>query len=162
MHIIGAQPVRVASDVGAVSVAAPTDRREPPVGRGSSSKRREHFWTAVIADERYRDRVSAVAEVDGTIVGLALAGPPSDEDAAWAQQLYALYTYVAYHGSGAGSALLAAVLDPRASAGLWVADPNPRAQAFYRKHGFVPDGTTKVDHGVHELRMVRPGAPGIT
>jgi predicted GNAT family N-acyltransferase len=39
--------------------------------------------------------------------------------------------------------------------GLWVADPNPRAQAFYRKQGFVPDGTSKVEDGVREIRMVR-------
>ncbi len=38
---------------------------------------------------------------------------------------------------------------------LWVADPNPRAQAFYRKHGFVPDGTAQVENGVREIRMVR-------
>jgi hypothetical protein len=38
---------------------------------------------------------------------------------------------------------------------LWVADPNPRAQAFYRKHGFVADGTAQVDGGVREIRMVR-------
>jgi hypothetical protein len=40
--------------------------------------------------------------------------------------------------AGAGPALLAAVLNPEESVALWVADPNPRAQAFYRKHGFVP------------------------
>ncbi|WP_323740571.1 GNAT family N-acetyltransferase [Mumia zhuanghuii] len=38
---------------------------------------------------------------------------------------------------------------------LWVTDPNPRAQAFYRKHGFVPDGATQVQDGVREIRMVR-------
>ena len=38
---------------------------------------------------------------------------------------------------------------------LWVADPNPRAQAFYRKHGFVADGTAQVEDGVREVRMVR-------
>jgi predicted GNAT family N-acyltransferase len=38
---------------------------------------------------------------------------------------------------------------------LWTADPNPRAQAFYRKHGFVPDGTAQVEDGVREIRMVR-------
>lgn len=88
------------------------------------------------------------------MVGLALAGPPTD-DVTWAKQLYALYTYAAVHGSGAGSALLAAVLEPRVSVGLWVADPNPRAQAFYRKHGFVADGTAQVEGGVREIRMVR-------
>ena len=36
-----------------------------------------------------------------------------------------------------------------------VADPNARAQAFYRKHGFVADGTAQVEGGVREIRMVR-------
>ncbi|KRE71618.1 GNAT family N-acetyltransferase [Arthrobacter sp. Soil762] len=44
---------------------------------------------------------------------------------------------------------------PDDSAALWVADPNPRAQAFYRKHGFVADGTVNVEDGVREIRMVR-------
>jgi len=41
------------------------------------------------------------------------------------------------------------------SVALWVADPNPRAQAFYRKHGFVADGTARFEGGVREIRMVR-------
>jgi len=56
-----------------------------------------------------------------------------------------LYVLAAAHGSGAGPALLDAVVDPEESAALWVADPNPRAQAFYRKHGFVADGATQLD-----------------
>jgi hypothetical protein len=40
------------------------------------------------------------------------------------------------------------------------ADPNPRAQAFYRKHGFVADGTAQVEAGVREIRMVRGRQPG--
>jgi predicted GNAT family N-acyltransferase len=36
-----------------------------------------------------------------------------------------------------------------------VADPNPRVQAFYRRHGFVADGAWQVDDGVREIRMVR-------
>ena len=59
------------------------------------------------------------------------------------------------HGTGAGPALLEAVVDPEESAALWVADPNPRAQAFYRKHGFLADGATQVEDGVREVRMVR-------
>jgi GNAT superfamily N-acetyltransferase len=78
-----------------------------------------------------------------------------DTGAAWARQLYVLYVYAADHGTGAGQALLEAVVDPHESVALWVADPNPRAQAFYRKHGFVADGTTQVDGGVREIRMVR-------
>ena len=48
--------------------------------------------------------------------------------------------------TGAGLALLEAVVDPEESAALWVADPNPRAQAFLCKHGFV------VDHDVAGCR----------
>lgn len=116
-------------------------------------ERRERFWTSVLDDDQCREK--AVAEREGEVVGIALAGPPTDEDATWTMQLYVLYTYAAVHGSGAGSALLLAVLDPKTSAGLWVADPNPRAQAFCRKHGFVADGTSKIDDGVREIRMVR-------
>jgi GNAT superfamily N-acetyltransferase len=117
--------------------------------------RREHFWTRLLTEDRFRDSSSALAERDGEVVGLALAGPPLDDDATWDRQLYALYVRKAAHGSGAGAALLGAVLDPAASVALWVADPNPRAQAFYRRQGFVPDGTSQVDDGVPEIRMVR-------
>jgi predicted GNAT family N-acyltransferase len=51
--------------------------------------------------------------------------------------------------------LLEAVIDSAEPAALWVADPNPRAQAFYRKHGFAADGTARFEDGVREIRMVR-------
>jgi GNAT superfamily N-acetyltransferase len=116
---------------------------------------RERFWTAALTDERYRENRVAVAERDGELIGIAMSGPPLDAEAAWTRQLYVLYVYAADHGTGAGQALLEAVIDPAESAALWVADPNPRAHAFYRKHGFVPDGTSQVEHGVREIRMVR-------
>jgi ribosomal protein S18 acetylase RimI-like enzyme len=116
---------------------------------------RERFWTAALTDERYRDNRVAVAERDGQLVGIAMSGPPLDVAPAWARQLYVLYVQAADHGTGAGRALLEAVVEPDESAALWVADPNPRAQAFYRKHGFVADGTTQVENGVREIRMVR-------
>ena len=116
---------------------------------------REDFWTAALTDERYRDNRIAVAERDGEMVGIAMSGPPLEADSPWARQLYVLYLLAAHHGTGAGPALLEAVVDPEESVGLWVADPNPRAQAFYRKHGFVADGAVQVADGVREIRMVR-------
>ncbi|MBY8876016.1 GNAT family N-acetyltransferase [Micromonospora sp. PLK6-60] len=116
---------------------------------------RERFWTAALTDERYRGNRAAVAERDGELIGIAMSGPPLDAAAAWARQLYVLYVHAANHGTGAGGALLQAVIEPAESAGLWVADPNPRAQAFYRKHGFVADGTAQVEDGVREIRMIR-------
>lgn len=116
---------------------------------------REQFWTTVLTDDRYGENRAAVAERAGRLVGIALSGPPLDDEARWTRQLYLLYVLAAEHGSGAGSGLLAAVVDPEESVALWVADPNPRAQAFYRKHGFVADGGHLIDAGVREIRMVR-------
>ncbi|WP_235928978.1 GNAT family N-acetyltransferase [Marisediminicola senii] len=91
----------------------------------------------------------------GTPVGVAMSGPSMD-DAGGPRQLYVLYVSAAFHGAGVGLALLKAVIDRTEPASLWVADPNPRAQAFYRRHGFVVEGNVTVKDGVRELRMVRP------
>ncbi|MEJ1192270.1 GNAT family N-acetyltransferase [Pseudarthrobacter sp. CCNWLW207] len=66
-----------------------------------------------------------------------------------------LYTYAGFHGSGVGTALLAAVIDDNAPAALWVAHPNPRAQAFYRKNGFVTDEAVNTEDEVCGVRVVR-------
>src|SRR5690606_22134602 len=73
------------------------------------------------------------------------------------RHLYVLYAYRSMHGTGVGQDLLDAVIDPSVTTALWVADPNPRAQAFYSKNGFIADGTIKTDDydGMRELRMVR-------
>jgi GNAT superfamily N-acetyltransferase len=115
---------------------------------------RERFWAAALTDSQYGKNTAAVASHEGKLIGVAMSGP-SLEDADGPQQLYVLYVYAAFHGSGVGTALLNAVLDRTAPAALWVADPNPRAQAFYRKHGFVADGAVKTEDDVREVRMVR-------
>lgn len=116
---------------------------------------RERMWTGALTGERYHQNRVAVAQRDDELVGIAMSGPPEALTAAWTRQLYVLYVYAADHGTGAGRALLQAVIDSAESAALWVADPNPRAQGFYRKHGFVADGTARFEDGVREIRMVR-------
>ena len=114
--------------------------------------RRVEFWAGLLA----AGRPAAAAERGGEIVGVALAAPCVDGP--WQVQLHILYVVAAAHGSGAGVGLLQAVVDPGASAVLWVADPNPRAQAFYRKSGFTADGATGTELGMRVIRMVRPSA----
>jgi GNAT superfamily N-acetyltransferase len=115
---------------------------------------RERFWAAAWTDPRYRQNNVAVATHEESVIGIAMSGRPI-EGADGPQQLHVLYVYAAFHGSGVGTALLDAVIDRTAAATLWVADPNPRAQAFYRKHGFVTDGAVKIEDNVREVRMVR-------
>ena len=120
---------------------------------------RERFWTGALTDPRYAGNRMAVAELDDAVIGIAMSGPPEDADATWGAQLFLIYVDAIHHGSGAGPALLDAVVDPWEPAALWVADPNPRAQAFYRKHGFMPDGHSRVEGGVRAVRLVRAARP---
>ena len=94
------------------------------------------------------------------VVGLADAGPGLDADGPAQLEVYAIYVLRRTYGTGLGAALLrAAVSDSPAY--LWVLEDNPRARAFYLKHGFRPDGARKLLPPEWEelpvIRMVRPG-----
>ncbi len=112
---------------------------------------------------RWRDIVAepgvdvVVAERDGVLVGWASAGPGRGETPR-DRELEGIYVLAAHHGSGAGQALLDAAVGT-APAFLWVADGNPRAEAFYRRNGFERDGTVKHEpigpQGLDAARMVR-------
>jgi ribosomal protein S18 acetylase RimI-like enzyme len=125
------------------------------------ARQRHDLWRRILTDPR-DDVRPRVAEVDGVLVGLALAGPamPSpDGTSPRPEQLYQLYVAAAHHGTGVGQALLEGVLGDR-PAMLWVARENPRAIAFYRRNGFELDGAATTDPGapgIVEVRMVRPG-----
>lgn len=101
-------------------------------------------------------RVLIAVDEDGEVVGMATAGVTRDADAPTAWELYSINTVAAVHGSGLGDRLLDAAIGAR-PASLWVLGTNARAQAFYRRHGFVADGATKVHEGSGqpEVRMVR-------
>lgn len=118
---------------------------------------RRRMWTSLLTPENRRDYSSAIADQDGTVVGIALSGPSPGDERGSDRHLFVLYTYSAIHGSGVGQRLLDAVVNLEERTSLWVADPNPRARAFYRRNGFTCDGEIKTDEydGVREVRMVR-------
>ena len=110
-------------------------------------------WRRGIADGPPR----VLAVVKDEPVGFGVAGPARHADAAVHRELYAIYVRAAWHGTGVGPALLNRVLGD-AAAYLWVHEENLRAQAFYRRHGFAPDGGRQFYDplGAWEIRMVRP------
>ncbi|WP_150463216.1 GNAT family N-acetyltransferase [Nesterenkonia ebinurensis] len=119
---------------------------------------RQQITTTPVHRERAR-----VAELDGSLIGLAMVGKPEDQDTETSLQLYLIYLLAEHHGCGAASRLLTELLGEQ-PASLWVFKDNPRAQGFYRKHGFEPDGSEKdlgeeendaSLRGVVELCMVR-------
>jgi GNAT superfamily N-acetyltransferase len=63
--------------------------------------------------------------------GFPPPGPP--------RQLVKLYVLPRAHGTGLGQALLDTAIQAD-SAYLWIMAGNPRAEAFYRRNRFVPDG----------------------
>ncbi|MDZ5077424.1 GNAT family N-acetyltransferase [Nesterenkonia sp. HG001] len=112
---------------------------------------RVRMWERSLGDDRLTIRV---AEGAGAPVGVALAGPALGEDAVREEQLFILYVVAAWHGTGAGPALLQAVLGDR-PAQLWVAAENPRAVRFYAREGFRADGAELIDHDADDLREIR-------
>lgn len=112
-----------------------TERRRTEIEHGSA----DHF----------------LAEADGKVVGIAIAGPARDEQPPAARELYASYLRADYYGSGLANDLVQAALGD-GPACLWVYRDNARATAFYVNHDFIPDGEERQDSaGILEIRMVR-------
>ncbi len=117
-------------------------------------ERRAEQW------ERIRVRYpghTCVALVDDEVIGFASAGPPRDESPVTPTELNALYVRVAWYGTGVAHDLIRAAVAPGIPCSLWVFEKNPRAQAFYRKHGFELDGASRIEAFTPaiEVRMVR-------
>ncbi|WP_394278265.1 GNAT family N-acetyltransferase [Microbacterium sp.] len=117
---------------------------------------RHEMWKRLTTTPR-EDLTVRLAELDGVLVGFAMSGRPLGDDPPRDRQLYFIYVAASAHGTGAGQALLEAVLGD-GPALLWVAEQNPRAFAFYRRNGFAFDGVEQLDPGapaITDLRMVR-------
>ena len=116
--------------------------------------RRARRWEQILAGE-----APTWVGVDGhEVVGFASTGPPRDEEVSHLAELYGLYLRASRYGTGLADRLVQPLIGD-APAFVWVLDPNPRAQAYYAKIGFRPDGASKTDPelgGAREIRMVRP------
>ncbi len=126
--------------------------------------RRTAQWEQILADvdpTRLDASYRVVRDAHGAAAGFCVVGPVRDSDAPADLELWSLYLRTDLHGTDAARAMAEDLLDSR-PAFVWVADPNPRAQAFYAKLGFRPDGAHKHDpelDDLREIRMVRTAAP---
>lgn len=103
----------------------------------------------------------------GRMVGISSVGAPQehpDELGDDVGELWMINLLPEAWGSGGGALLLEAAIDALRERGyrtavLWVLDSNLRARRFYEKHGWVADGTAKVDDArgfpLHEVRYRR-------
>ncbi|TCC09893.1 GNAT family N-acetyltransferase [Kribbella soli] len=90
------------------------------------------------------------------VVGFVGTGPGRDEDAPVPFELEAIYTRQAFWKTGLGARLLDVAVGKQ-PAFLWVFEGNERAQRFYHRHGFEPDGVGKHDpyFDLREIRLIR-------
>ncbi len=113
---------------------------------------RAEGWRTIFDEGPVPGRAIFVAVDGGAVTGFAACGP-GDE----AFELYAIYVAPERWGHGDGPALMRAVLEVASPpVVLWVLADNPRGRRFYEKHGFAPDGTTRVrETGGKPLEEVR-------
>lgn len=106
-----------------------------------------------------------VAVEDGVVVGFATLAPARDLDVRGDGELCALYVDPERWGRQIGRALIEKARSRLRSLGfreavLWVITGNMRAEQFYRRDGWEPDGMRRSDSvwgvSVDEIRFRRP------
>ena len=112
-------------------------------------------WRGIITGS---DQDAWVAELNGVTVAWATTSARDPAQNPRGLEVNGMYALASAHGSGVGQALLDAATGD-AAAFLWVAADNPRAQAFYRRNGFIPDGESShseiLGTAVHTVRWIR-------
>jgi GNAT superfamily N-acetyltransferase len=111
-------------------------------------------WERAIGESGARARpLLVVQDAGGAVVGYAVVG--ADVDDASRGLLFLMYVGPECWGTGAGHALMEAVVERLRALGferavLWVLEANARARAFYQRQGWVADGgrTTSTYDGV--------------
>lgn len=113
-------------------------------------------WRQRAADPEIARLTLVAHDEQGRVVGFASAGPTRDEYALTEWELYAVNLLPRVQGTGLADELIERAVGTR-PATLWVLEGNARAQAFYRRHGFVAEGAHARHDGTGapEIRMVR-------
>lgn len=127
---------------------------------GLDPAQRTSVWTENLRRGPDDHVLTWVAEVDGRVVGFVTLGPGRDEDVRRGdREIYSIYLEPEHWGRGVARDLMRTVFTETGSDSrilLWVLAGNERAQHFYRRHGFAPDGVEKyAPVGGAELLQVR-------
>ena len=93
-------------------------------------------WREIVAAET---EVTWVAVLANRVVGWATTSDRTLDEHPRDLELNGLYVLSDVYGAGVGQDLLDSAIGGRPAV-LWTASDNPRAQSFYRKNGFTPDG----------------------
>ncbi|BDZ43099.1 putative N-acetyltransferase YuaI [Paraoerskovia sediminicola] len=103
---------------------------------------RTSWFAAYLADDHPSETWVAIA--DDRMLGFVTVGPSRDEDAEPSdREIYAIYLDPEAWGRGVARDLMRTVVDDGSTITLWTIADNERAQHFYRRHGFQPDGVEK-------------------
>ncbi|TNC17371.1 GNAT family N-acetyltransferase [Georgenia sp. 311] len=114
------------------------------------------------AVQRWRDRLSdpggsmtwvGVVRATGEPVGIATAEATGPGDLR-PLRLLSLHVEPQWRGQGLGQVLLDHAVGD-APCYLWVGQDDARAQRFYERNGFAPDGARREERAGPELRLVR-------
>jgi ribosomal protein S18 acetylase RimI-like enzyme len=109
------------------------------------------MWQRVLVDP---ESVTEVADPGGGgLAGFASTRPAGPDDPR-ELELWGIYLLADWHGQGIGQRLLDAVIGDRPCF-LWVAEDNPRAEAFYRRNRFLPDGARQNTAWMENLPVIR-------
>ncbi|MGA4731922.1 GNAT family N-acetyltransferase [Micromonospora taraxaci] len=134
------------------------DRADP-----AQTQQRQDGWGRAI---RSPDRVVKCAIQDGKIVGILCMGRPQSPtiDARTVGQLYQIHVLPSHWGNGIGTRLHTSFVDyltdsslPTGLLEVW--ERNTRAQSFYRKLGWKPDGDRRAGPDDSDYVFLRLAAP---
>ena len=130
----------------------------------------EEYWLPAMRGWLSSGRLyGCIAEENGEPVGSVIYGRGRDEDHADWGEIVSLYVLPEKMAQGVGSSLLNKAMKALQAEGydrvyLWCIAGNERADAFYRRHGFIPSGD-RVDYrigsgNVTDIRFVWEGHHG--